>query len=142
MAALAYDFGLRGSELGLGLLAGAFPLASDAYDYELLCLPVALELRYRRPLGSRLHLAADLGAGASLNRSTFTDPQAEAVSTFKLFLAPALRAGLPLGRRFELSAGAGFLFVFFDGTPLTAISPGVRLEYALSTPTAAAARHP
>lgn len=142
LATLAYDFGLRRSDIGVGLLAGAFPLSSDAYDYELLCLPVAVQLRYRRAMGPGFFLAADLGAGASLNRSTFSDPDVEAVTTFKLLVAPALRAGLPLGRRFELSAGAGILWVFFDGTPLTAISPGVRLEYALSTPTAAAAQHP
>jgi len=142
LAELSYDFGLRRGDVGLGLLAGAMPLSSDAHDYELLCRPVAVALRYRRPLGPRWFLAAQAAAGAALNRASFPEEELEPVSTLKFFLAPTLSAGLPLGRRFELSAGAGFLFVFFDGTPLAAISPGVRLEYALHTAKGPARRRP
>jgi len=103
---------------------------------------VAANLRYRRSLGSRWFVAADLGAGVSLNRTTFPDKDIQAVTTLKPLLASSLSAGQPLGRRLELSAGAGFLLLFFDGTPLTAISPGVRLEYALSKPNATTVRVP
>ncbi len=126
---LRYDWG----DIGIGLSTGAMRLSTDPsvqINYNMLCVPVALNLKYMTGSKSPFYWSVDMSSGAMINVVRFEGQDTNDITTSKIFFRPTVCIGRQFFNRWGLSVFGSYLLILFDTNFFTGISTGVRWEYS------------
>jgi hypothetical protein len=125
-----YDFELDWGAIGFGLIAGSMFLSTGLRltdNYNITSIPLAIEVRYQTVFDSPIFFSVSVATGGAINLISM---EVERKTVFKIFIAPSLGIGLRLFDRLRIAASLSYPFIFFDKTPYSGISTGIRAEYA------------
>ncbi|MGA2765525.1 MAG: hypothetical protein ABSG17_19430 [Spirochaetia bacterium] len=128
-----YMFPMRVGLVGAGILMGFVDVATREYTawyYRMLCFPAGIDLRYETAFAVPFFVALDVATGAMISRISFDQQGIPGITTAKIFVAPSLSAGWLPFDNLRIALGIGGMAIFFDNSPLTAVSPSLRVEYA------------
>jgi hypothetical protein len=99
------------------------------YSYDLLSIPLAIEVRYQTVFNSPLYLSAGMTAGTAFNQIDLREMGGDHW-VVKAFVAPSFGIGLQFLSRFKIAISVSSPIIFFDNNPFVAVSPGIGVEYA------------
>ena len=132
-----YNIEVRWGAIGLGLSTGILSNSTNdsvhlLYDYELISIPVAFNLRYTTLSASPWFWSMDLSSGLMINVVYLLDGMGDPVDTLattKLFFSPTLNIGRRFFDKWRASVYVSYLMILFDVNYFYGIAPGLQVEY-------------
>jgi len=133
LSQLHYYRNVDRGDLGIGFSTGVIGLSSNdgmEFDYDIVSIPLGVNMRYMTVSASRFYWTVDLTFGAMINMVRFKSGSEDRLTTSKPFFAPTLSIGRHFFDRWRLAAYGSYLMILFDNNFFTGITTGLRLEYS------------